>query len=325
MVNHDDVRYMNQERTQELIDEIKLRLSKKQNVMQYVTLPTASSANLGEVYQYIGTTTEDYKNGDFYKVIYDTSVEPAVYKYQQRTYNKEEIDALIDAAGHFVVVDELPTTDIKTNVIYLVPQWRVVTGYEDSANDLFYYPTGTSAAPAYAKFDDDGEFVEDVTGEDAVAVAAAIEAGTYTLTDKNVQLGSENNIKDEYINLDGTTAGWEKIGSTELDLSDYVRFEDLVPITSAELADMWKDNGVLTLDKNSVSVAEAGTDDVVVTAHTGTVSVESSDTDVATVAIVGTTITVTGVAVGTATVTVTSAATADYRATTATIAVEVTA
>ena len=29
------------------------------------------------------------------------------------------------------------------------------------------------------------------------------------------------NIYDEYINLDGTSAGWEKIGSTEIDLSNY--------------------------------------------------------------------------------------------------------
>jgi len=31
-----------------------------------------------------------------------------------------------------------------------------------------------------------------------------------------------NNVKDEYINLDGTSAGWEKIGDTQIDLSDYV-------------------------------------------------------------------------------------------------------
>ena len=35
------------------------------------------------------------------------------------------------------------------------------------------------------------------------------------------------NAKDEYINLDGTTAGWEKIGDTEIDLSDYVTDTEL--------------------------------------------------------------------------------------------------
>ena len=35
------------------------------------------------------------------------------------------------------------------------------------------------------------------------------------------------NIKDEYINIDGTSAGWELIGSTAVDLSDYVTDTDL--------------------------------------------------------------------------------------------------
>ncbi len=34
-------------------------------------------------------------------------------------------------------------------------------------------------------------------------------------------------VKDEYINLDGTTAGWEKIGSTDVDLTGYVTTSDL--------------------------------------------------------------------------------------------------
>lgn len=35
------------------------------------------------------------------------------------------------------------------------------------------------------------------------------------------------NVYDEYINLDGTTAGWEKIGDTQIDLSNYVTNNDL--------------------------------------------------------------------------------------------------
>lgn len=35
------------------------------------------------------------------------------------------------------------------------------------------------------------------------------------------------NVYDEYINLDGTTAGWEKIGDTQIDLSNYVTNDDL--------------------------------------------------------------------------------------------------
>lgn len=82
------------------------------------------------------------------------------YYLKSETYTKTEVDAIATAIknSRFEVVNALPTEDIKTNVIYLVPK----------------NPTQTS------------------------------------------------NVKDEYINLDGTSAGWEKIGDTEIDLSDYV-------------------------------------------------------------------------------------------------------
>lgn len=80
---------------------------------------------------------------------------------QATTYTKTEVDTLLAAIknGRFEVVVTLPTTDIKTNVIYLVPK--------------------SSAA--------------------------------------------SQNVYDEYVNLDGTTAGWEKIGDTEIDLSNYIQ------------------------------------------------------------------------------------------------------
>ena len=82
------------------------------------------------------------------------------YYNKTETYSKTEVDNLVSAVAGatFVSVNELPTTDIQTNVIYLVPKQDPQTG----------------------------------------------------------------NIKDEYINLDGTTAGWELIGDTGIDLSDYV-------------------------------------------------------------------------------------------------------
>lgn len=87
------------------------------------------------------------------------------YYLKSETYSKTEVDGIVTAIknGRFEAVDTLPTTDIKTNVIYLVPK----------------NPTQTS------------------------------------------------NVKDEYINLDGTTAGYEKIGDTEIDLSDYVTTQAL--------------------------------------------------------------------------------------------------
>lgn len=52
-----------------------------------------------------------------------------------------------------------------------------------------------------------------------------------------------SNVYDEYINLDGTTAGWEKIGDTQIDLSNYVTNDDL----TAALADYTTTANLTTL------------------------------------------------------------------------------
>ena len=103
------------------------------------------------------------------------------YYLKTETYSKTETDTLIAAVknSRFEVVSSLPTTNIKTNVIYLVPS-----------------------------------------------------------TDPKT-----SNVKDEYINLDGTTAGWEKIGSTSVDLSNYVTKSDL----NTALADYTTTANLMTL------------------------------------------------------------------------------
>lgn len=91
------------------------------------------------------------------------------YKTSQ-TYSKTQVDQLIAGVSglHFEVVQQLPTTDIDMNTIYLVPK-------------------------------------QDVGTQD---------------------------VYDEYICLDDTTtpATWEKIGTTEIDLSDYVTDTELSTI-----------------------------------------------------------------------------------------------
>lgn len=315
-----DIRYMNQIRTQELIDEIKRRLATKQDNMKFSVLPTPSAANLGETYLYVGADTLEYTHSNLYKVVYDEDT--SSYKYEQTTYNKEEIQELIDAAGHFEVVDELPTTDIKTNVIYLVPMVQNLEVWVDSNDDSSYYIVKDNPL-TIAHFDDNGDLTETLTGNDAEAILQNIEDGDYTKEYRDVKLGQVNNIKDEYINLDGTTAGWEKIGSTEIDLRNYVKFDNLIPITQEELTEMWKDNGTITVDSASVSVAVGVTETVNITAHSGVVSVASSDDAIATATISGDVISIEGVAAGSATITVTSAATASYKEATTDISVTV--
>lgn len=87
------------------------------------------------------------------------------YYKKSETYTQSEVDTLISAivTMNIVAVNSLPTENISTTTIYLVPKLTAQT----------------------------------------------------------------QNAKDEYINIDGTTAGWEKIGDTEIDLSNYVTSTDL--------------------------------------------------------------------------------------------------
>jgi len=87
------------------------------------------------------------------------------YYLKSETYSKVEVDSIITTVKNskFEVVNTLPTDNIKTNVIYLVPK-------------------------------------------------------------SNLEVG---NVKEEYINLDGTTTGWERIGDTDIDLENYVSISSL--------------------------------------------------------------------------------------------------
>lgn len=107
----------------------------------------------------VPTKTSDLTNDSGF---IDNTVDNLVnYYLSSNTYTKTEVDNLISAAknGRFIYVNSLPTENIDTKSIYLVPKTT---------------------------------------------------AGT-------------NNAKDEYINTDGTSLGWELIGDTEIDLSGYVQ------------------------------------------------------------------------------------------------------
>lgn len=237
-----NVKFMNEDRVQELINEIKARLATK--ITHYTSMPLPAETYVNQIVQYIGATTVDHTQGDFYIGTYD-AVEGAAW--EKITYNKTEIDNLIQAAGHFELVATLPTTNIKTNVIYLVPKIKSITGYYDgTVNNPVYISTGTTLAPAFDKYEYDADFgiyifSEEITGTDAETIQGYIDNSTYSEITVNAESRESNNIKTEYINLDGTVNGYEKIGDTAIDLSDYVKFENLIPITSAELAAMWED------------------------------------------------------------------------------------
>lgn len=61
-------------------------------VIQYVTMPTASADNLGDILQYIGASDETYTNGYFYKCVSDGEQTPT-YSWQQA--NVQESGAFV--------------------------------------------------------------------------------------------------------------------------------------------------------------------------------------------------------------------------------------
>ena len=77
-----------------------------------------------------------------------------------------------------------------------------------------------------------------------------------------------NNVYDEYINTDGTSAGWELIGNTQIDLSVYVTFTDLEAllddyVLAADLTTTLADYALavdLTTVANAVTTILNGTD-----------------------------------------------------------------
>lgn len=128
-------------------------------IVDGVTSALAGKANVGD----IPTKTSDLINDSGF--ITNLVNNLLNYYLKSETYSKAEVDALLQAITTLDIqaVSQLPTTNISTTTIYLVPK-----------------------------------------------------------QDPQVP-----DVKDEYINLDGTTSGWELIGNTQIDLSNYVTTSDL--------------------------------------------------------------------------------------------------
>ena len=239
------VKYLNEAKTQELITEIKTRLATK--VTHYSSMPLASAALSGQIVQYIGTTNQYYTEGDFYRCDYDENADPQAV-WTKISYNKSEIDSLVTSAGHFEVVNTLPTTNISTNTIYLVPKTETLSGYTgtSSGTTTFVVMIGTALSHVYDVYT--GTSISTLEFDHTASTTSEIEEidgyiddHTYASTSATVPSKELNNVKTEWINLDGTSNGWEKIGETSIDLRAYVKFENLVPITTQELEAMWAD------------------------------------------------------------------------------------
>lgn len=77
----------------------------------------------------------------------------------------------------------------------------------------------------------------------AVATLPTTDISTTTIYLVPSTSAQSGNVKDEYINLDGTSSGWEKIGTTDIDLTGYVTDAEL----TAALADYVTSAGLTTI------------------------------------------------------------------------------
>ena len=135
------------------------------------------------------------------------------YYLKSDTYTKAEVQALIASLTiiDFEVVATLPTSDISTSTIYLVPK-----------------------SPAQT-----------------------------------------DNIYDEYINTDGTTAGWEKIGDTEIDLSNYYTKTEADTLLNGKVSKTGDTmTGALTVNSTTTNVLKvartnSGTSTIITTVIVG--------------------------------------------------------
>lgn len=127
-----------------------------------------------------------------------TYLENSVVHSALDTTNKTIIDAINElksicdnlSASHFIVANQLPTSDINMNAIYLIPKQSTVV----------------------------------------------------------------NDVYEEYICLDDTTtpATWEKIGETQIDLSNYITFDD------ADIATTSKNGSMSKADRSKMNGIESG-------------------------------------------------------------------
>lgn len=159
-------------------------------------------------------------------------------------YTKSEVDAAI-ATGTALDIDDAPTSGSD----HLVTSGGVYTALEAKAPLFGPNFTGTPTCTTQPTSDSStaiatteyvnacvSSYVERIT----VFSIAVVEGSTLPEhpNDHTMYLlsngGSSRNVYDEYIYL-SDLGSWEKIGTTEVDLSDYMKKTDMVAITNAEI------------------------------------------------------------------------------------------
>lgn len=138
---------------------------------------------------------------------------------------EDRIDDIVAEGGEPNVITEVQVNGTALPVNNKAVNVTVPTATSALTNDSGYQ-TATEVQSAI------DSALEDITGVDFQVVTtlpATGEAGTIYLVSNS---GTGQNIYDEYIY---TNNAWEKIGSTDVDLTQYWAKTELVAITTAEI------------------------------------------------------------------------------------------
>ena len=193
----------------------------------------------------IPTDNSELENGAGYQTASD--VESAIQKKGYKT--EAEINALIEGKGYQTEEDvtgaiETATADFVTSedvdgkitnaTTDMAKQSEVTKQIETATNDM---ATKTQVTKDIATATTDMATQTWVNSQIANINKKEIVTSTEQMTDENViylmaNKGSGNNVHDEYIVFEGKP---EIIGTTEVDLTNYVQDSDLVAVTNSEI------------------------------------------------------------------------------------------
>lgn len=193
-------------------------------IIQVDTLPTASADELGNIYQYIGTTTVDYVNGLFYQCVENNGL----YSWAYKTVNKRETVTLTQAQ-----FDALPQAEKDNGTTYYISDSSAVQGIAVMGNRFDKANIYTNSErmvgsylgkPLYQK-----TFNATVSSE-YILVSGVFLMGSYSLLSENLDIADMPSADGFYIDGADTLSFidvWYNSADSKLYFITYLEREDV--------------------------------------------------------------------------------------------------
>ena len=123
-------------------------VAKKQDIMQYETLPTASEDNEGQIVQYIGTTDSTYTQGYFYQCVSDGEATPTYswtnVNVQASNGSQQTIEYIETTANTTYRPDTIASTfNMVANKWYCVRNNCYISTKKNNDFPRYYMPSGS--------------------------------------------------------------------------------------------------------------------------------------------------------------------------------------